>query len=99
MRKAIVLWLMLLPMWSWAQSAAPARPSGPSRSLDDARIREAMIADSIAQYRGNCPCPYSTMRNGRNCGTRSAYSKPGGAAPLCYPGDISDAMVQAYRKR
>jgi hypothetical protein len=25
------------------------------------------------------------MRNGRACGGRSAYSRPGGAAPLCYP--------------
>jgi hypothetical protein len=30
-----------------------------------------------------------TMRNGRACGGRSAHSRPGGAAPLCYPIDVT----------
>jgi hypothetical protein len=38
------------------------------------------------------------MRNGRACGGRSAYSRPGGAAPLCYPTDVTAAMIDAYRK-
>lgn len=30
-----------------------------------------------------CACPDDSMRNGRACGGRSAYSRPGGASPLC----------------
>ena len=36
---------------------------------------------------GSCDCPYDTDSRGRSCGRRSAYSKPGGAAPICYVGD------------
>ena len=39
---------------------------------------EQIIQDSISQYPGKCPCPYSIMSNGKKCGKRSAYSKPGG---------------------
>ena len=49
-----------------------------------------MIQESIAQYPGKCPCPYSIMSNGKQCGKRSAYSKPGGYEPLCYVSDITD---------
>ena len=49
---------------------------------------EQMIQDSISQYPGKCPCPYSVMSNGKKCGKRSAYSKPRGYEPLCYVSDI-----------
>lgn len=48
---------------------------------------QAEIRRSIANYKGSCPCPYSVDRAGRKCGRRSAYSRPGGAQPLCYPSD------------
>ena len=48
-----------------------------------------MIQESIGQYPGQCPCPYSIMSNGKKCGKRSAYSKPGGYKPLCYLSDIT----------
>ena len=35
-------------------------------------------------YVGTCDCPYDLMRNGRLCGGRSAYSRPGGRNPICY---------------
>lgn len=35
-------------------------------------------------YTGRCDCPYDRMRNGRLCGGRSAYSRPGGRSPVCY---------------
>jgi hypothetical protein len=66
---------------------------------DDSSDRQKMIAESIRNYSGNCPCPYNTDRAGRSCGQRSAYSKPGGASPLCYPSDISDAMLKQWRER
>jgi len=58
----------------------------------------AIIRQSIASYSGQCPCPYNVMRNGSSCGGRSAYSRPGGAAPLCYPRDVSEGEVQAWRR-
>ncbi len=66
--------------------------------LSDKEIRGILIQQSIASYPGRCPCPYNTMKNGRSCGKRSAYSKPGGYSPLCYPADVSDEMVERYRE-
>lgn len=34
-----------------------------------------------------CECPYDLMKNGKTCGGRSAYSRPGGANPVCYTTD------------
>lgn len=64
----------------------------------DAQVKQQIIRQSIAAYPGPCPCPYSVMRNGRSCGGRSAYSRPGGYAPICYPADISQAEVRAWRE-
>lgn len=49
---------------------------------------QSAIRASIAAYPGNCPCPYSYDRAGRRCGGRSAWSRRGGYAPLCYPSDV-----------
>ena len=54
-----------------------------------------IIEDSISSYVGNCPCPYNTDHAGRKCGKRSAYSRPGGEAPLCFEGDVTEEMVSA----
>ena len=67
------------------------------KPLSDPQIRQILIDESIAAYDGNCPCPYSTARNGSRCGKRSAYSRPGGAAPLCFAKDVSADMVREYR--
>ncbi|MCH9809522.1 MAG: SH3 domain-containing protein [Alphaproteobacteria bacterium] len=63
---------------------------------DRGRAIKALIARSHAYYSGSCPCPYSRTRSGRKCGGNSAYSRPGGASPLCYARDISEKMIQAY---
>jgi hypothetical protein len=68
-----------------------------AKSMSDADVRRAMIQESISSYPGHCPCPYNLASNGSHCGKRSAWSKPGGYAPLCYPNDISDDMVKQYR--
>ena len=65
----------------------------------DDQIREMIIQQSVTSYSGRCPCPYNIIRNGRRCGGRSAYSRPGGKSPICYKRDISDAMVEEYRKQ
>ncbi|MQB22760.1 SH3 domain-containing protein [Agrobacterium tumefaciens] len=59
-------------------------------------IIQRIIAESIAGYPGTCACPYSTDRRGRKCGSRSAYSKPGGYSPICFAGDVSRSMIEAY---
>lgn len=64
----------------------------------DTQVRHMMMRDSIAAYPGRCPCPYNRARNGSRCGRQSAWSRPGGYAPLCYERDISDRMVEKYRK-
>jgi len=66
--------------------------------ISDAQIRKAIIQLSINSYSGSCPCPYNAMRNGAACGGRSAWSKPGGYAPKCYPSDVSKEEVEAYRR-
>ena len=65
----------------------------------DAEIKQILVKESIALYPGNCPCPNSVDRAGSLCGKRSAYSRLVGAEPLCYPSDISDEMVEEYKRR
>ena len=78
----------------------PAKDEKPKKkALTDAQIKQLLIDESIAAYSGNCPCPYNTDRRGRSCGRRSAYSREGGEAPLCYPKDVSAEMVKAYREQ
>lgn len=73
-----------------------AAPS-PAFAQSDAAIRQKIIRASIADYAGSCPCPYNTDRAGRSCGRRSAWSRPGGESPRCYPADVSNAEVKAWR--
>ena len=72
--------------------------ASPAFAQSDAQIRQRIIRESIASYSGACPCPYNVMRNGRGCGRRSAYSRPGGAAPICYPQDVTQAEVADWRR-
>jgi hypothetical protein len=37
------------------------------------------------------------MRNGHACGGRSAYSRPGGYAPICYSQDVTPEMIRRWR--
>ncbi|MGB1310171.1 MAG: hypothetical protein ACPG47_03125 [Leucothrix sp.] len=62
-------------------------------------IKKILIQRSHAYYKGNCPCPYNQTKRGRSCGKRSAYSRPGGASPLCYNRDVTAKMVSDYRAR
>ena len=78
-----------------AVPAAIARPS-----LTDDQIRQQIIQQSIADYQATghpCACPFNQARNGSSCGRRSAYSRPGGAAPLCYTQDVTAGMVGDWK--
>jgi len=70
----------------------------PAKADNDAQIRQAIIRQSLASYPGNCPCPYNIDRAGRSCGRRSAYSRPGGYAPICYDADVTPAMIRTWRQ-
>jgi hypothetical protein len=85
-----------------AKSAQPDTRKKLEAALTAAAIAAIIIKASRDQYHASgrpCACPDDTMRNGRSCGGRSAYSRPGGAAPLCYPSDVTAEMIEAYRRR
>lgn len=97
-----------------AVPSAPVQsaPAKPIPTVDNKRATETFLtaaaiaailvaASRQAYYSGGrpCACPDDRMRNGRSCGSRSAYSRPGGAAPLCYPHDVTAAMIEQYRGR
>lgn len=70
--------------------------------LTAAAIAAVLVQASRESYYATgrpCACPEDKMRNNRRCGANSAYSKPGGAEPLCYVSDVTPAMIEAYRRR
>lgn len=77
-------------------------PAFARQQPDDSEIRQKIIDQSVADYMATghpCACPYNTRRNGSNCGGRSAYSKRGGASPICYPSDVTDEMVSDWKQQ
>ena len=74
-----------------------AMPATGRSTLSGAQIKQRIIKQSIAEYPGNCPCPYNSASNGSSCGRRSAWSRAGGYAPMCYAADVSKAQVSAWR--
>ncbi len=95
MKPIIALTALVLAAAGFASRAIAEEKA--KKKLTDAQVRKILIEESTASYPGNCPCPYSTARNGTQCGRRSAYSREGGEAPLCYPKDVTADMIQAYR--
>ena len=83
---SLVLFILLMP----GNAAAAGK-------LTDAQVKNKMINESIDNYSGSCPCPYNTARNGSSCGGRSAYSRAGGYETICYPKDVTPAMIKEYR--
>lgn len=70
----------------------------PALAVQSAELKQKVIRWSIDSYPGPCACPYSVMRTGRSCGGRSSYSRPGGAAPICYPADVTPEAIEDYRQ-
>ncbi|MCH9814103.1 MAG: hypothetical protein K0U47_09200 [Epsilonproteobacteria bacterium] len=63
----------------------------------DSELKKKIIQQSIAAYPKNCPCPYNRASNGSICGKRSAYSRSGGYAPICFESDITPEMLKHYK--
>lgn len=95
MKRTFASIICLILLSASAAIADERQNTGPS----DEEIAQILIQQSINTYSGRCPCPYNRASNGSRCGKRSAYSKPGGASPLCYPSDVSQAQIERYRKR
>ena len=89
----------LTPKKSPATQTIVSLPVKRKTTLSTSKIKRILIERSLALYRGACPCPYNRTSRGNRCGKRSAYSRPGGASPLCYSRDISNSQVAAYRNR
>ena len=79
-------------------SEKPEAKPTPVPVIATATIVASLIAESRASYPGNCACPDNTDKRGHRCGGRSAYSRPGGYAPLCYPSDVTPEMIAEYRR-
>jgi hypothetical protein len=81
---------------------SPATKRKVEAALAAAAIAAIIVQASRDQYHAagrSCACPDDTMRNGKACGGRTAYSRPGGAAPLCYLSDVTATMIGSYRQR
>lgn len=63
-------------------------------ALPDKEAIQERIKQSIANYPGQCPCPYSLMANGVKCGKRSAWSRKDGESPLCYESDLEPVRYE-----
>jgi len=90
--------LLILPSLALVLAATPTQ----AQKLNDDQVKAKIIEQSTAAYHASgrpCACPYDAARNGSSCGGRSAYSRPGGAAPLCYPADVTPDMVAQWRRQ
>src|SRR5215471_6265460 len=67
------------------------RPAAQASQLTNEEIRQKILAASLANYTGPCPCPYS----GLNCKGRSAHDMHG--EPLCYSSDVTPEMSARFR--
>lgn len=57
-------------------------------------IREHFVNLNKINRTSSCQCPYDVDSIGRRCGARSTHSKSGF---VCYPEDVSDVQILAYR--
>ena len=63
-----------------------------------AQVKQQIIEASITSYPGVCACPFNRARNGSSCGRRSAWSKAGGYAPVCYKKEVTQEMIKRWRQ-
>lgn len=82
---------------AFASTLLAGSPVEARSRLSDGQIKQHIIKQSIAEYPGSCACPYNSARNGSSCGGRSAWSRGGGYAPMCYAKDVSKAQVNSWR--
>jgi hypothetical protein len=74
----------------------------PVGGISDAEARDQIIKESVATHQASgspCACPYNVMADGKECGGFSAYNRPGGTTPLCYPKDVTDEAIREWRQQ
>ena len=78
---------------------ALASTAAQARGMSDAQVRQRIIRDSISSFHGACPCPYSRVRDRKGHLVKCGHSEYGsqGTDMRCYPRDVSDADVDAWR--
>ena len=81
----------------WGSSAYAQEVFKPT-TRDD-KIRYSLIKQSISKFKGKCPCPYSTYKNGVKCGSRSLWSKIDGRNPICFHVDIPQSVVNRIKRK
>jgi hypothetical protein len=87
---------ILGPMFAAAALAAIVSRAQAAPSDDE--VKQFILQGSIASYPGNCPCPYNRAANGTKCGKRSAWSRAGGYSPVCYPEEVTQQMIDEWRR-
>jgi hypothetical protein len=89
------------PSLTPAKAPPPADNDAKARALlSDIAVIATVIAASRAAYLAMgkpCGCPDHIAANGSRCGLRSAHTKPGGFKPLCFPTDVSPAIIATWR--
>lgn len=102
---AIVALLLLLPATALHAEPMLRDPNLPSvppaalQRLSDNRVRQQIMTESQAPYAGRCVCAAQAEdSNGRSCKGRyeTISTRP---RPLCRPGDVSQAMINAWRRQ
>lgn len=88
-----VISVMLSLALCWAGTAEAKR----QKQTDD-EVRQRIIDDAIAAYPGVCACPFNIARNGSRCGGRSAWSRQGGYALVCFKKEVSKESVEEWRR-
>ena len=69
------------------------------KQLSETRIRQQIMLESQAPYRGRCVCPYQTRdAKGRSCKGRheTVTTLP---KPICYPQQVTPAMIRNWKQR
>ena len=69
------------------------------RQLSDDRTKDKILAEAQGRYPNRCVCPYMTRdARGRSCkGRHEAVAT--GHPPVCYPRQVTAAMVNDWRRR
>jgi hypothetical protein len=95
---ALAAGYFIFPLMPPIQPAEPVRNKARTE-LTNLALRHIVIAESRASYLGSCACPYDRKIDGRSCGATSAYSRPGGVSPYCFPDDVPASIIEVHRAR
>jgi hypothetical protein len=84
----------------------PSSPKSTPLSPSDQEIAQKIVQESREAYFARayggghrCACPYDSAKDGSSCGRRSAYGRPGGWEPKCYPSDVTASEILDWKNR